>query len=84
MHKNKHETEQLLRAFAGLAGGNPIFYEKIVDHFTEMREERLESLVEASNDTAIFRAQGYCNALREVLELMQDPHKQLKEFEEQF
>lgn len=79
---SEHETEQLLRAFAGLAGSQPIFYEKIVSHFADMRNDRLESLVEASSDTSIFRAQGYCSALKEVLELMQDPHKQLRDFEE--
>ena len=81
MVSNDHEMEQLLRAFVGLKQSQPIFYDKMISHIALLRENRLEGLVTSDNDTSIFRAQGYCQALKELLDYMAKPEDAMHEYE---
>lgn len=79
---DNHNLEQLVRAFAGLKHNSPIFYEKMVEHVNSMNDSGVSKLKTASEPREIFKSQGYCQALDELLQYMSDPEALFRQIEQ--
>ena len=79
---NSHQLEQLLRAYAGIKHSQPIFHAKVVEHLESKKADQVSLLISSSNEKELFKAQGYCQAINEVLKYMKNPEDLIRNLEQ--
>lgn len=81
--QNDINMKQVLQAFDGIKRGQSLYAAKVAEYLRHRLEEESQALRTATETTQIFRQQGKCQMIQDILKHIDNAEILLKNFESQ-